>query len=418
MSKKNKILLGALVACSVSTAAVAEVKVTVGGSLDTQYGAVSQKKLFRSGKQFDAAAADKDSGTRSRTSLLSNTGAISVKADGAMEESELKYGGLMVFNANTSDAKGFSADHHTDLGKDVDKNVLKQSMMYVESPFGKVEIGATPSVGSAMQVSANQLNAAPNDAIYYVNPYSYAKASSPALVRDTFLQTANLYTNEEGIVGTRSLNANKINLYSPRYMGVMLGLSYTPDLAVNGTSSSATAATKYADKSYISYKDVFQGGLHFEQEFNDLGVKASVLAETAKSKVKSEATKKQRKLSGYEAGLQVSYMGASLAGSIGSHGKSSSFKTDSVKATKYWTIGAAYAYGPATASLTYMDSRRGIVDQAKANKIEQITFAVNYKVAEGFAPYASVTNFRFKDNAKSAVSNKANVFLVGSKLNF
>lgn len=418
MSKKNKILLGALVACGVATAAAAEVKVTVGGSLDTQYGAVSQKKIFRSGKQFDATAADKDAGLRSRTSALSNTGAISVKADGAMEESELKYGGLMVFNANTSDAKGFSVDHATSLDKEVDKNVLKQSMMYVESPFGKVEVGATSSVGSAMQVGANQLMAAPNDAIYYLNGYSYATAASPVLVRDKFLQTANLYTNEEGIVGTRTLNANKINLYSPRYMGVMLGVTYTPDLAVNGTSSSAMSATRYADKSYVSYKDVFQGGLHFEQEYNDLGVKASVLGETGKSKVKPGAASKQRKLSGYETGLQVSYMGASIAGSMGSHEKSSFGKSESVKATKYWTIGASYAYGSAAASLTYMDSRRGVASQSEANKLEQVTFAVNYKVAEGFAPYASVTNFRFKDKGTKALSNKANVFLVGSKLNF
>jgi len=401
MSNKKTALLSAVIACGVASAASADVKVTLGGNLDTQYGVVDQKSNFKW----------KDTSDKARLNSLNNSGEVKVMVDGTMDDSSFKYGGLMTFNANTSDAKGYNVNGDDEA---VDSNVLKQAMMYVETPFGKVEVGSTGGAAQAMQVAPAQMN----DWMYYVNP----NTKSGQLNRDAFIQTANMFTNEEGTVGTKTLNANKINLYSPRFMGFMLGVTYIPDLQVRGTSSAAMASGKFASASNTSYKDVFQGGVNYENTFNDVSVKAAFLGEMGSSKVISSAanTDKQRKLHGYEAGLQVSYMGASLGGSYGSHGKSATTRYSTVKQSKYWSLGTAYSYGPATASLTYTSTTKGIAAQTLgANTLKTLSFGVNYKVAEGFMPYASVTNFKMKDRATATTaSNKGNVFLVGSKLNF
>lgn len=405
MSKKTA-LLSAVIACGVASAASADVKVTLGGSLDTQFGVVKQKNAFTHAHATPNA--------KHRLNSLNNSGDIRVNVDGTMENSDLKYGGLMKFNANTSDAKGFSVPTSpAEVETSVDTNVLQQAMMYVETPFGKVELGSTGGVAQAMKVGAPQV--ASNDWMYYVAP----QTSTGALARLSFLQSADLFTNSEALVGTKTLNANKVNLYTPKYMGFMLGLTYTPDLAVRGTSTSAMSATKFASASNVSYKDVFQGGVSYDNTFNDVNVKAALLGETGKSKLHPTAVAKQRKLQAYEAGLQVSYMGFGLGGSYGSHGKSAALKSDVLKESKYWTIGASYAYGPASASLSYMDSSKGIAGQVRANKLRTTSFGVDYKVAEGFVPYASVTNFKMKDRATAATSaNSGNIYLVGSKLNF
>jgi hypothetical protein len=413
MSNKKTALLSALVACGVATSAIADVKVTLGGALDTQLGVVQQKKSFRS--QYSSSG----TGSKLRENALTNAGSVSLNADGSVEDMSLKYGAKLVFNANTSDAKGFSVPtSSSSAGSTVDSNVLKQASAYVETPFGKVEIGSTESAGKVLQVGAGQLAAASGgvngDWVYYVNP----KTSTGYLARFEFVQTPNLFSNEEGTVGTQSLYANKVNLFTPRLMGFTAGVSYIPDLGVKGTVSNAFSSTKL-DSTYsnTSYREIFQGGINYENTFDGYGIKAAVLGETGKTSY--SGTNKQRSLRGYEAGLNLSYMGVSLGGSYGSHGKSGALTSSELKNSKYWTLGAGYTYGPVSASLTYMDSSKGIADQAQANTLKTTSFGVNYKVAEGFMPYAEVTNFNFKDKYEfSKGNNKGNIFLVGSKFNF
>lgn len=403
MSNNKKLAALVVAACGVASAASAAPTVTVGGNLDAQFGAVQQSKAYRN---------DYTAGNKIRNNALSTQGDISVKVDGTMEDSEFKYGGALKFNANTSEAKGyanaFNASSDANKG---DTNILQQAMMYVETPFGKMEVGATGGAAQAMQVGAAQAGSA-SDWRLYSNPKT---TDGVALTRSNSLTAAGLYTNDEFIVGSKSVNANKINLYTPEFMGFKLGVTYTPDLQTRGTSRSALDVAKMSSTAN-AFKNIVQGGIYYGNTFNEVNVKAAVLGETGTSK--AEKHSKVRKLSSYEAGLEVSYMGFSLGGSYGSHGKTGTLKSEKAKESKYWTIGTAYTYGPASASVTYLDSKKGVEGATKTNNLQAVTFAVDYKLAEGFAPYASVTNFKEKNKGTLEANNKGNVFLVGSKLSF
>jgi len=403
MSNNKKLAAFVVAACGVASAASAAPTVMVGGNLDTQFGGVQQSKTYRN---------DSETHNKLRNNSLSTQGDISVKVDGTMEDSNFKYGGLLKFNANASEAKGYAnaSDASVDAKKG-DTNILQQAMMYVETPFGKMEVGSTSGAAQAMQVGAMQAGAA-GDWRYYVNQKT---TSSVALTRSQSLTAAGLYTNDEFIVGSKSNNANKINLYTPEFMGFKLGVTYIPDLQTRGTSRSALDVAKMSSDAN-AFKNIVQGGIHYGNTFNEVMVKAAFLGETGTSKAEKSA--KVRKLNSYEAGLEVSYMGFSLGGSYGSHGKTGTLKSETAKESKYWTIGTGYTYGPASASVTYLDSKKGVSGAAKTNNLQVVTFAVDYKLAEGFAPYASVTNFKEKNKATDLANNKGNVFLVGSKLSF
>jgi hypothetical protein len=429
MSKKTKLLVAGLVAgfaCSASASGKAPT-VTLGGSLDTQFGSKTEKNAYK---------LDSNNHKLNNAGIVNDT-SVHVKVDGAAHG--LKYGGLVKLNADTSTSK---------VGEG---SVGHQTMMYVESSMGKLEAGSYTGAYDAMKVSGASLARATGgidgDWKYWVNTgvdSTYVAATGAGI--NSLIVAPTLPTAMDK---SYSANASKVTYYSPIFAGFRLGVSYTPDTQQHGTVTNLKALTKDyvtlsdASNQTLNYKNVFQGGLSYKGKFDKVGFRFSALGEVGSAKkgltTIGDNYVSRHDLRAWELGAKISYMGFGLAGSYGDWGKSGLVKsmtaagvTTSVvgaKAGKYWTAGANYVHHNYGVSFGYMKAENGgfglntgATPKAYSSLKGQSTvysFGADYKVAPGFMPYAEVSMFDLKDKTRAADGkNKGTVFLAGSKLEF
>lgn len=384
-----------------------QVKVTVGGDLDTQAGHVRQKSDFRwktPGKS--------DSGELNRFAITNST-AVKIKVEGGSDE--LKYGGLVKFYADTS------------ASKTGDTSPANKTMIFVETPFGRLEGGSYPGATDTMKVSAVEIARAAGgidgDAPFRVNPKDYVNNNFV----DDFVASPYMPVGND-----QSPRANGINYYTPSLNGLKFGVSYTPDSAVKGTIFSATNnVTKSSGNDYIR---VVEGAVQYENTYGDFYYKAGALYQGGKAKNIGTFIKNRKNLNAWEAGLLLKYNDFSLAGSYGDAGRSGAVKTPGNKyGYSFWNVGVAYNVEPFGMSLTYFESKRagtpvitklnGVISNAadpnsKAfNKAKLLSLGADYKLAPGLLPYAEVTHFEY-NKAGAVKNNKGQVYLLGTKLVF
>lgn len=393
MSKKVLFLASALAAGMASTALANGPTVTLGGNIDTTFGVVKQEGLY---KHIDA---DENKGLHNSHALVNDV-KLHVKVDGKAENG-LGYGGVIKINANTSDSKDTLINYDK-----AQAGIAEQTMTYVEGMFGRFEVGNYTGATHAMQVGATNFarGAGAEEARFW---YNRTDASN-------YLEAADLPTNNLAAVGAKGVNAAKVTYYSPSFSGFKIGLSYVPDIDVHGTVASASEVNKGSGSTdeFSNVKDIFEGGIQYDGKFDQVGFKAALLGQSGKSK-----SSNTRDLAAYETGLAVNYMGFTFGGSYGSYDKSLTTKGQKVAPTKYWTIGAAYGYGPMGTSLTYTETKKGSGAKS-SNKLKNVSLGVDYKLADGFMPYAEVSHFSMNDGVSATKDNKGTVFLLGTNLMF
>lgn len=432
----KKFLLTTMLVAAVSPAFAHDkgATVTLGGSVDTQYGHRQQKNEYKT----DAKNALVKNGIVNDTKLH-------VKVDG--QAHGLKYGGLVVLNADTSANKYGSS------------KIGYQTMVYGETKFGRLEAGTYTGAVESLGVSAAKIARATGgiagDSRFWFNQNVNVQGfGTPTALTTTDLLNTNViqsfYLNPTLIsnkdTGTYS-NGSKVTYYTPKFYNLKAGVSFIPDTEQFGTISNLTGLNKKVGSNGSApdtvvqteaFRNVVSGGLHFDHKMNEAHVKASLLGEygTAKSLAVTGLTPfgqtspkvgfARHNLKAWEAGLSVGVRGFTVAGSYGDLGKSGNFKADknltnnvNNSRTTYWTAGAAYAHHHMGVSVTYMESKKGGVQKAGFKpKYTNLSFGVDYKVAPGFMPYAEVSSFKLDAKTKTSAKNSGNVFLAGAKLQF
>jgi hypothetical protein len=421
----NKFLITtALVASFVTTNAMATPEVSVNGSIDSKFVNNSQKEKFR----YDNL--DSTTGKKLSNNNIAADAYINFNIKGEVKEG-LKYGGLIKLNANTSKSKKEMFD------KDDKQSIAEQVMAYLESGYGRVEVGNYTGVTESMKVNAGTFASATGgingDSQYYWNQYTMQEdANSTATPKEkvktktAFLQTANLPTNELGTFGLRGVNAAKINYYTSEFSGFRFGATFTPNTKVHGTASSVTSVVK--DKEAAGFKNVFETGLSYTSEIKDVGVKFAVVGEFGKNQESGNAdqAKNKKNLRAYEVGTNLSYKGFTVGGSYGDWGKygaSTAANAPEFGKTSYWTAGVGYANGPLSASVTHLQGKKGIAkvgENKKHNTLKNTVIGVDYKVAPGVMPYVEFSSFKMNQasQADKENNNKGHMIMTGVKLNF
>lgn len=369
----KKILLGTtgLVAVAmIATAASAETpKVTLGGFSD-----------FQSGWTND----DKDS--LSRTNGFRNDNEITVKVDGKTA------GGL---------GYGAQIDLEADTTEDTENQGLNASrtFTYLDSKFGRVELGGNKSVASTMRVDASTLAAATggiNGAwTYFVNG-----TNDSAFISTSKLVAEHGDTTAFGDEST--YNATKVSYYTPKFSGFQAGVSYTPQIEDRGQD---------VLRSEAGFSDVIDLGLGYEGTFSGVKLAASGTYEMATgdngTTTSGVALTGVDDINAWNVGALAGYKGFSLAASYGDWRDSGFAGLDG----DYYTAGAAYAAGPVAVSATYLDSDLG------GNEFSNLVVGAEYKLAAGLTPYAEVSFYEF-DSVLAADDNEGTTFILGTQVAF
>lgn len=302
---------------------------------------------------------------------------------------------------------------------DTKSSIAEQAMIYLENEFSHVEIGSYTGISNTMKVNAATFASATGgingDSQYYWNKVISPTTSTGNPIETIFLQTPNLPTNELGTIGIKGMNATKINYYTPEFSGFRFGISYIPDAKVYGTIASANSVFRDED----GFKNVFETGLSCIGEVKNIGIKFAMVSEFGKNKV---STKKD--LRTWEVGTNLTYHGFTVGGSYGNWGKYKAPKTGINKyaGTSYWTMGIGYAYGPLSASITHLQSKKGMEANQKANTLRNTVLGVDYKIVAGLLSYLEFSSFKMNDKSTTELqdnkSNKGHIFMFGMKLKF
>lgn len=374
----KKILLSttALVGLFAGSAFAQGPAVSIGGFLDFQAGAVDQ--------DFDT------SGPNSRDVKFQNDTEVHVKAEGKTDNG-LGYGAVVELEADVTadgDGEGLNAD---------------KTYLFLESGFGRVELGNNTDAAEALRVDASSLARATGgiDGDYYdfADLTGVGGSGLPAGIAPDvkFIITPNLPTAHA--VGIAE-DATKISYYTPRFSGVQFGVSYTPDQGDGGT------AAGFSGRTGMDYEDVFNLGLNYTAQYDQIGVQAAATGEFGQSESSA-----MEDLSAYNLGLLVSFAGFSVAGSYGDWQDSNKLVASTTGDSDYWTLGAGFEQGPFGLSVTYLDST--FAD----NDLQLVSFGADYQAAPGLVPYVEVNVFD-TDEAGTTVDNSGTVVIAGAELTF
>ena len=287
--------------------------------------------------------------------------------------------------------------------------------------WGHVEFGSNDSAARNLKVDASNLARATGgidgDWYLFANANGTTAANSTAaspLVGSgggRFITTPRLPVEHGPATGFATDvwgNDTKVTYYTLRFSGFQLGVSYAPDMANRGQ------ATNLNSNIVGDATDVVSGGLNYENQFNQIGVAAAVTGERAATQ-NDGGVVNGNNVKAWNAGLKLSYMGFSAAGSYGDW--RDSLAASGTKAD-YWTGGIAYETGPFGASVTYLGSETK--PTGFDNKFQDVSVGVDYKLAPGLTPFIEYTWYDINPTGTGNVGgeNKGSVAIVGSQLSF
>lgn len=373
----KKILLGTtglVGAALLSSAAMAAEtpKVTVGGYIDFQAGYGSD----------DRDANQRRVGFRNDTEI---TIGVEGKAD-----SGLVYGAVI--------------DLEADVTNDVDNEGANaaRTFVYLESNFGRFELGSNSSATESMKVDASGIARATGgidgDWFRFAN---FAGAGQFITSPSTFVgHGATTSVNDETFD-----NLNKITYYSPTFSGFQLGLSYTPDGTDRGQTVTRT------DNTAGAFGEVIDVALTWDGEFEGAGISLGAGYTDGESD-----TAAFEDISAWNVGGVVDIANLSLAASYGDWDDSLLANNGGLDDNTYYTLGAAYDFGVFAASVTYMDSERQTA-AAVTNDFDNLVIGADYALAPGLTPYAEVSFFEY-DTTGTVNDNEGTSFILGTQVAF
>lgn len=431
--------------------------VSIGGHINVMGASTKQEKAYSEDKLVNVLSDTDGSGVDGITTLTLNNRATDDPV-GAVDAS-------LTFNMNGINDYGFKYGAFIELNANTTKNSWnnnlnsRQAYIYGEGLLGKFEIGNTLGASQKMKIDASTFARAAGgingEYLNFINLPSISKtgvfASTPLFILIPELPTAhggyavgfnNLYyacdSDGDGIIDEldeiacyegmandnyrlnfeQMQNATKVSFYTPELWGLQFGVSYTPDTGNIGTSGYLTSKLDTGD-----IDDVIEYGVSFTQTMYGIGVSASFTGERGKSESKIGDSSTPPKyisfredLNAYQYGVNLTFWGLTIGGSIGNWENSlyykNSIKNASNEEGTYSTYGAAYEFGPVNVSFGCFNS------EFQENEYMAYSVGIDFKVAKGFLPYIEYTNFKFTPFDTNIEVNKGHVILAGFLFNF
>lgn len=323
------------------------------------------------------------------------------------------------------------------------------SHIFLESDFGKIEVGSPISSASNMMIDGGTIAAATFDDWGRYAEFSPESLMQGSKVKPTFTTFAEFFLDSKLTTSleTRSYSsepARSVSFYTPKFefsdsTKVQVGVTYTPDSSNTGADNPGTNSSG-VDKRTVetatinrfeidrTVKDAVSAGVTLEQNFADgVDFKLALTGEYGKAagqakrfRTENDTNPDAFKLSNlrtYNIGAILTVGNFSYGGSFGSLGKSLTtpefHKTG--RKTDYYTGTVAYKQGPFAASVSYFKS-----NQFK-NTVDAVSIGTHYLLAPGFKPYAEISGFSLKGRPEfnpelSKKKTRGTVALIGAKL--
>ncbi len=394
----KKVLATSCIVCCAASASASDFNLAFKGSIDTKLGFGKGKKNF--------------SAYKNKFALDSNAGFL---VDASKQEENFKYGARLSL-CTTAKKAGSS--------------VVNGSHLYIESNYGRIELGSPQASSTMMGISGCDAVAAKGEGWAPYANASFGENPEDAIIKDPVGSEGFADSSSGGLVEA----SRKISYYTPELYGFQLGLSYIPDTANIGEigkdkSQSGTRKITYKGTEYNMNEastDAFTVGLSYKKNISD-GFDVEVAGTLESGKAVQAAVDKDKKaikempkeklmhnLFAYTIGGKVKYGSLTYAASYGNWGKSYLSKFDKdLKKPYYWTAGMCYEIGSAAVSVNVAQSFNEY-----RNKFEYINLGSSYKWTKGLKSYAEFAFYKGKKKADKTKTLSGTSGLVGMKLSF
>ena len=355
--------------------------------------------------------------------------------------------------------------------------VYDRSHIFMESNWGKIELGSSFSSSAKMAITAFDIaRATGDDGTNYILSYieevpsgtNIGTASTKDPLSISAPSTPGFFLDSNNFDQNNGESSRKVTYYTPEMGGFQLGVSFIPDsgnlgngplkssdkyntattyvTSVTDPVTQITTQTTYSEQKPV--KDAYTIALAYKHDISEnVNFKVSVAGEygqpanpgtisvqtttpapagapagTAPTVTTTPTTTyKLAKLNTYNVGGVLTLGNYSLAASYGDWGKSmtSSQVLGNQRSTKFYTVGGSYAQGPVGASFVYSKSKQ------YGGSMDLYVLGTDYKLAPGLLPYAEVAYFNGKANLAAVYKSTAAkknfkgwVFVFGAKLAF
>lgn len=299
--------------------------------------------------------------------------------------------------------------------------------IYVESDFGKLELGSDASADTKMRITGYSSSCATG------NGWDAYIVPSPKNGKDSLVPYVTNFCNflDSKCRTTRLTDySRKITYFTPKIGNeahkIQVGVSYIPDTsnAGHGGLKDNNLHTPIGASDYkFAIKDGIAYGVVYEGKFNEeLSAKLSLVGERGKPIAfkKSDSKKSDLKfkdLSTYNIGGKIIYNQVSVSGSYMNYNKSLTNSTidNRGKSTDIYSAGLKYDF----LNKKYAISLNHFHSNNKKNKLDASSLGFDYAITQGLKAYAQVTYYKAKGfDIKNNIQDKSKgtVAIVGGKV--
>jgi len=419
----------------------------ISGYLDATYGHINQDGLFTDITNGSFQCGNDMDRCKMKNNVFSTNSLI--KFDITKRISDiLKYGVILKLNANPSKENNGDSQN------------ASATYAFLETNFGKIEIGSNSGAGELMKYSVSKIAAGTGGVggnwKYWTGGQArfVGEGDDRERVKFLFLDSPSLPYSADNVK-----KSNKITYMSPRIGGAAVGISYIPDVNFVGTTYGIKEVSQYG------YNNVIDMAVNYEKHIGDTSVKVFATTELGQAKtllyhdtVSSTKVTKERNvhnLFAWEIGSEIDikqtrndnlYMRFLLTyANLGKSGMlyNVKLKNNMKQQSNFITAGFSLDIDDnKRASITYMRSlsagRTGFYDingktefvgyegydsadtntSTYLNRTSAYSLGMDYKISDGLLTYAEVTLFDYDTPISSIKSNRGVAFLAGASISF
>jgi outer membrane protein OmpU len=261
---------------------------------------------------------------------------------------------------------------------------------YVEGVFGRVVFGQEDGVADLMGVFSPRVSE--SNRIDDAETYMFEDPGSPGQI-----YAPNGLSLRTDLIA--SDDSTKVIYITPRFFGLQLGASYTPELAKN------YAGFVTRQRSQIDQQgEIWEFAANYNENFSNVDLAAYVGYVTGSAEQRSSAATDDLEEWGF--GLQAKYAGFSLGGSYrntnitgGGFLTASALGAGSVlrgRDTSIWSVGGKYETGPWAFGLNYVQGTAELATAGQKQKGRAYQAAASYQVGPGIMVVLGYQRWEFE----------------------
>ena len=295
--------------------------------------------------------------------------------------------------------KGTKVDDTTVKGKDTIG--VDEAYLSFGGEWGSVVMGDDDGADDIMMVGGYSLLTA---------GFGYDGGASSSVKYD-FGSGAQAFASLVGDTG----DATKVSYFTPRWNGLQLGASWTPD---SGHSFDEGLANSPDNDG--SLENAVGLGINYKQKHGEVGIKFGATMGTGSYENTGDVASPKEDVSAFSIGGNISYTGVSIGAGYGNNGESGCAMANTLcDAGEWWDVSAQYKFGSTTIASGYFNSTGNPGGGVSDSEIGVWTLGVSHNVAAapGLRVYGEVTNYSI-DREGTDKDNDANYVMLGTNLSF